>query len=818
MLSQKVIFSDFIVLLPSLLPIESTAKALIFNTKLEMKKLYYTFLISLIFQAFAEAQLPTVGDCLGAIPICSTYYDEPDPYIWAGTGNYPNEIYRSKECMINELNGMWYTFTSLNDGLLRFVITPHDSLTDYDWNVFDITIGSCENLKTDSHKYLISSNTYGAFQTTTKQSLTGANTSISGGSGNCNGPGIENGPAWNDDIRVYQNHIYLIYISNWSGSKYGYSIDFSASTADIWDRKPPELTNLHINPICGQKNLNILFSENIICSKIRAEAFNITDSKGNKIDILTINSPICESGGTYAREFNLELNKELIPENYTLIYSDTLCDICGNETVADSIVFAIDSLKLEVSKQDIDCAGNQNGRIAITSNQKVDTVFYSIDGINFYADQLVFDQLDNGIYTITAKNQFSCQSKTEIIEIIEPESLKMDITKTDVMPCKQSNNGTISILTSGGTLPYKYSLNTTNDFNSTQNFNNLEGGNYLIYTKDAKDCILSDTIEIVAPNEIKICLKEIQHLTCFQQNDGILEIECTENNKILWTTGDTTSLIQNLGIGIYKITATNQFGCNYSVSYEITQPEKLILSKTQENVNCFGQSTGKAEISVSGGTPDYKYLWSNNSKSTKILNLPFGEYWVNVLDNRNCSVSDTIFISQAPQLNLSLSAEAASSTIIPDGQIFTSITGGTPFYEMTIRAQNTRPPYDLNALYSDLYTIYIIDSKGCSISDTISVLAKLLDSQIEVPNVFTPNSDGINDIFLLKAYGLRSFSGVIVNRWGRQVYAWNNPNDGWDGTINHSSDASEGVYFYVIKAVGMDNKNYLLNGSFHLVR
>jgi len=94
-------------------------------------------------------------------------------------------------------------------------------------------------------------------------------------------------------------------------------------------------------------------------------------------------------------------------------------------------------------------------------------------------------------------------------------------------------------------------------------------------------------------------------------------------------------------------------------------------------------------------------------------------------------------------------------------------------------------------------------------------------SEIEVPNVFSPNGDGINDFFQVKAQTLKTFSGTIVNRWGRTVFEWENwenYEDGWDGKLQGGTDASPGVYYYVIKAIGMDDIEYDLHGPLHLIR
>ena len=92
-------------------------------------------------------------------------------------------------------------------------------------------------------------------------------------------------------------------------------------------------------------------------------------------------------------------------------------------------------------------------------------------------------------------------------------------------------------------------------------------------------------------------------------------------------------------------------------------------------------------------------------------------------------------------------------------------------------------------------------------------------SLVQVPNVFTPNGDGRNDVFRVKSQSLKSFSATIVNRWGRVVYSWKNPDEGWNGKVN-GKWATPGTYFYVITATGREEqkKKYTKKGSFMLIR
>lgn len=91
-------------------------------------------------------------------------------------------------------------------------------------------------------------------------------------------------------------------------------------------------------------------------------------------------------------------------------------------------------------------------------------------------------------------------------------------------------------------------------------------------------------------------------------------------------------------------------------------------------------------------------------------------------------------------------------------------------------------------------------------------------SSLEVPNVFTPDGDGYNDVFIVSHNSMQAFHGVIYNRSGRKVFEWTNPDIGWDGKLPGGSEASPGAYFYIITGVGWDGKKYELTGTAYLFR
>ena len=104
---------------------------------------------------------------------------------------------------------------------------------------------------------------------------------------------------------------------------------------------------------------------------------------------------------------------------------------------------------------------------------------------------------------------------------------------------------------------------------------------------------------------------------------------------------------------------------------------------------------------------------------------------------------------------------------------------------------------------------------GCTAVDSINI--EVIGSEIDIPNVFTPNGDGKNDKFCVAFKSIIKYNMWIYNRWGRLVFSSNNPENCWDGYIGNQK-AAVGAYFYKIEATGADGKKYKRAGDINLLR
>ncbi len=697
-------------------------------------KTIYLSVFFILFVVGIKAQAPTIQDCIGAKPICQLYYDIPTPYPYQGEGSYLDEIYKYDECITYEEDGIWYTFTAQNTGALRFVIEAHNIEDDFDWIVFDITYGECSHLKTLPEYYMVSSNNWGLLDW---NKYTGANSDSSGGfAGNCNGPGTENGPYWNDDILVYKDHVYLLYVSNWSQSTNGYSIDFSASDASIIDNSGPQLMSVETHP-CGTNKIRLKFNENVMCNSVSASDFALTGSS-DTYSIIDVTSENCQLGSEYSREYTVHVNKNLAPGSYTLSLKDYVSDLCGNVNNVGSSSFTVKKLRKLSSKVTNvkGCKGDATGEIKINSRGEGEAIYYSIDGgILFHDNGGRFTDLPAGDYKVLIKNEYGCQTEIENVTITEPEEMLIDsVLSVDVNTCHGDKKGKIKIYASGGGKTKRYSINGGASYKYSNNeFSNLSAGEYQIKVKDSYGCSLSgETISIKEPDEIELDINQTNIEGCHNDTTGAISIvgkgglgtlSYSINGGATFQKGNGE--FKNLQAEKYRIIVKDSVGCYATPKYvNLTEPDPLIFSKINlSNVSsCHGDSTGYIRISALGGTGNYLFSIDNgqhwHANNGNFNNLPAGEYQIAIKDENNCAIygskreikePDEFLITDIQKTDV-LSCNGNKEGFI---EIKTKGGTGTRFYSIDKGESFKISSNKFTELSAGIYHVMVRDIKNC---------------------------------------------------------------------------------------------------------
>ncbi|MDP2722156.1 MAG: T9SS type A sorting domain-containing protein [Bacteroidales bacterium] len=296
--------------------------------------------VMMVAAQLAVAQTPTTQDCLGAIPVCDFIYIED--HTANGHGNY-NEIPSTQtcplHCMDGEKNSRWYIFTVLESGVLRFEITPQTSSDDYDWSVFNLTNHDCGEIWSNPGEMLVSCNAAGG---SGYQGATGISTPH-GGTNNCNGGGPT--AKWNADLVVWAGSTYVLVVSDWTQTPGGYTLDFSASTAAIFDDQRPfvEYVGGDLITACGSSEIVVRFNENVKCATVQATDFILT-GPGGPYTIESVLGYNCDLGGSNEREYTLTISPAIYQGGefeLGLSLFSAISDACNNYAQSTTVPFSI---------------------------------------------------------------------------------------------------------------------------------------------------------------------------------------------------------------------------------------------------------------------------------------------------------------------------------------------------------------------------------------------------------------------------------------------------------------------------------------------
>jgi gliding motility-associated-like protein len=248
----------------------------------------------------------------------------------------------------------------------------------------------------------------------------------------------------------------------------------------------------------------------------------------------------------------------------------------------------------------------------------------------------------------------------------------------------------------------------------------------------------------------------------------------------------------------------------------------MLVSHTDNN--CEEGCAAKAITLVNGGLLPYQYLWSNGSTDVEAYDLCVGNHWIKVTDSAGCS-SQRIFNVGFNYIyeNMSISA---TKTRVYDGETirltaFPQIDGVSYQWTPATYLSNPNSYTTLATLYQPTtFYVFLTDGKGCDYFDSIKIDVDVVvcdKPNIHVPNIFTPNGDGKNDVLYMTGDYVRSIKFMIFDRWGEKVFETNNSNEGWDGRFR-GQDCQNGVYYYRLEVECEADRSFSTSGDVTLIR
>lgn len=276
----------------------------------------------------------------------------------------------------------------------------------------------------------------------------------------------------------------------------------------------------------------------------------------------------------------------------------------------------------------------------------------------------------------------------------------------------------------------------------------------------------------------------------------------------------TNSVFVNAGATGGTVTCMETNGCGSDqVTLNFTLMNIPTLAITGGSSTCKGDSV---LLSASGGGP---YTWSTGAVANSIYATATGTYTVlasNMCGTSTASTNVTIHSVSASFTTDSTSGNAPLTVHFTD----TTSTAGTVWtwvFGDGTTGSGANPSHTYGAAGTYTATVNVTDANGCTATHQVIIVVSDVNSSLQIPNVFTPNGDGSNDLFLVVGKGIGQFDMKIFDRWGVLMNESFSLSQGWDGRTIAGEVASNGTYFYVITANGLDGKVYNEKGYLQLI-
>ena len=424
---------------------------------------------------------------------------------------------------------------------------------------------------------------------------------------------------------------------------------------------------------------------------------------------------------------------------------------------------------------------------------------------------------DTGVVTTHYMNQYGCDSMV----ITTVALLPSDQTFLNETTCLSSEAGMFitshlnqygcdSIVTLTVAL---ISADTTELFFKTCDPAQIGVINHTTTGSDGCDSVIVEITELF-PLPILEVQSAIDYngfdISCTDEPDGsaIAIITGIAPFSYLWSTTETDQQITGLSAGDYAITITDGNGCTSNDVITLEQPEELRMGFEVSKPDCFDQALGTITVDALGGVPPYSYAIDGGLfQDSPVFNaLGDGIYQLTVMDANGCTAADIISIDVPLMIHVDLGADQTIST--GDTTLIEAIVN-LPFDSIsTINWNGLDTSACANCLtqvvaplITTAYSVSVTSVDGCGDADTMN-LSVITKQHLYIPNIFSPNGDGINDVLQIGADdGVREISAMeIYDRWGNFVFGFrhktpDDPEAHWDGLFKGQA-LNPGVFTY----------------------
>lgn len=481
----------------------------------------------------------------------------------------------------------------------------------------------------------------------------------------------------------------------------------------------------------------------------------------------------------------------------TTNYVVTASDLFGCQD-RDTIVVAIAS---DLPEPIINCETTSNGEITFTWNKVENFSLFDIrftrngttgawqgpiTDLSFVVPGLqLLDTVSLDLRVFADPNAPSCDNPEVRATCVYSACVhEGQIEEVQPVSCSDASDGSISIMGINGAPPYLYFLDGATESQDTGFFSNLSAGEHMIIIQDQTGCQDTTIFEVPAPLPLLATIEREKAVSCNNGADGILRAMVsggTAPYSYNWVgiTRPDTNIVDQLPPGTYQVEITDVGGCMVMAEFTLTNPEAMTVSLVPVPTSCADTQDGAVMTTVSGGTPNYSYLWDTGATVAEPDDLLPGEHCVTVTDARGCSQISCVTITAPAPLQIDeVMLSPASCFDTNTGKARVVVSGGTGDYNYIWNDNLQQISQEAVRLRAGDYTVMISDANNCSISTNVTIIQPepLLLTPVPVDALCFESADGTSKVDITG--GTAPFS-----------YAWSNGD-----TVAMASGLSTGTY------------------------
>jgi gliding motility-associated-like protein len=482
---------------------------------------------------------------------------------------------------------------------------------------------------------------------------------------------------------------------------------------------------------------------------------------------------------------------------------------------------------------DISCFGHADGQAATNISGGVEP--YEILWSDMSTSVNSFVDLDNEVAQVLVSDANGCISEQSIL-IQQPDPIQVEVVSImDYngfhISCNGLDDGEVTVSAQGGVGAIHYTWDGTTGSNYSAQ---LSAGWHTATAIDSNGCIANVEFELLEPEALECNAVVTSNfnghaITCPYESNGeatASAIGGAEPYQFVWSndvTGPTNTTLSTNDTWVKIYDANNCLSMCY---FELNEPTPLSCAFNVIPDTC-DRHVGRIEASVLGGVPGYSIEWAHNNQSLdetqmQIDQLSNGMYSATVIDANGCLKYFEMEVSEIPPANINVLV--SPTPYCSDTPLTFSVASDKEIvqWNWTFDRYKTSamavPTVDFLEEGSHVAELSVVDEHLCPAEVTFEFDLQL-DLTLYIPNTFTPNNDGINDVFGVEGLGIDKFEMKIYDRWGTVIFESHNLEDKWTGNYKEGDYyVQSGSYLYVVTVSGTCTESKEVMGNVLLIR